>query len=195
MNTFFGLRTGSVTGYAMPFAFIAKSACVSLSDAESAVVITAAVTMATMPMVAGNLGVIPALQFLTGPKENGPVVLTAFDHVVWAQGLAYFPLFFAMLFRGQFLNQDDLPFPSATATATIIDEKATQTALSKPCTQANDGIDSASEVYPNSSEHVPDTQVRQANGELLRVMMFFIPVALSGVYVSLPCPRGTRTPQ
>jgi uncharacterized oligopeptide transporter (OPT) family protein len=194
MNTFFGLRTGSVTGYSMPFAFIAKSACASLSNAESAVVITAAVTMATMPMVAASLGVIPALQFLTGPRENGPLVLTAFRHIVWAQGLAYFPLFFAQLLRSHFLTQDDLPFPSATATAMIIDEKAAQVALLKPCAQANDRFDNASEAHPNSLEQVQDNGLHLPNGDLLRVMMFFIPVALSGVYVSLPSAREHRKP-
>jgi len=87
--------------------------------------------MATMPMVVASLGIIPALQFLTAPREDGLVILTAFRHVVWAQGIAYFLLFFAMPLRDQFLNQDDLPFPSTTATAMIIDEKATQAALSK----------------------------------------------------------------
>jgi uncharacterized oligopeptide transporter (OPT) family protein len=112
-------------------AFIAKFVCASLTNAEGAVAITVTVTMATMPMVVASLGIIPALQFLTAPREDGLVILTAFRHVVWAQGIAYFLLFFAMPLRDQFLNQDDLPFPSATATAMIIDEKATQAALSK----------------------------------------------------------------
>jgi uncharacterized oligopeptide transporter (OPT) family protein len=194
MNTFFGLRTGSVTGYSIPFAFIAKSVCTSLSNAESAVVITVAVTMATMPMVAASLGVIPALQFLAGPREDGPVVLTAFRHIAWAQGIAYFPLFFAMPLRDHFLKQDDLPFPSATATAMNIDEMATQAALSKPCAQSNDGFDTTSEAYPRRSEHVPETRGRMGDVEVSRVMTFFIPVALSGVYVSLPLPSGQPKP-
>jgi OPT oligopeptide transporter protein len=193
MNTFFGLRTGSITGYSIPFAFIAKSVCTSLTNAESAVVVTVAVTMATMPMVVASLGVIPALQFLTAPREGGPVVLTAFRHLAWAQGIAYFPLFFAMPLRDQFLNQDDLPFPSATATAMTIDEKATRAALSKSCALSNDGFDTGSEAYPNRSEQVLDTQARPGNVEASQVMTFFIPVALSGVYVRLPLsPEATK---
>jgi uncharacterized oligopeptide transporter (OPT) family protein len=193
MNTFFGLRTGSVTGYSIPFAFIVKFFCPSLTNAESAVVITVAVTMATMPMVAASLGVIPALQFLTEPREGGPMVLTTFRHIIWAQAIAYFPLFFAMPLRDQFLNQDDLPFPSATATGMIIDEKATEAALSRSRVQSNDGFDTISDTQPNRSEHVPNTRVRSGNVEASWVMTFFIPVALSGVYVGLPLPRGTQT--
>jgi hypothetical protein len=193
MNTFYGLRTGSVTGYSIPFAFIAKSVCTSLTNLESAVVITVAVTMATMPMVAANLGVIPALQFLTGPSEGGPVVLTTFRHIVWTQGISCFVLLFAMLLRDQFLYQEDLPFPSAIATAMTIDEKATQAVLSKSCAQSNDGDSVASERYPNLSENVPDNRVPQGNVKGSRVMTFFIPVALSGFYVSIPLPKGTQT--
>jgi uncharacterized oligopeptide transporter (OPT) family protein len=193
MNTFFGLRTGSVTGYCIPFAFIAKSACTSLTNAESAVVITVAVTIATMPMVVASLGVIPALQFLTGPGEDGPVVLTACRHIAWAQGIAYFALFFAMPLRDQFLSQADLPFPSATVTAMTIDEKATQATLSKLRAPSNDGFNTISEANPNRLEHLPDTRVRVENVEASRVMTFFIPVGLAGLYVSLPLPRGTQT--
>jgi hypothetical protein len=193
MNTFYGLRTGSVTGYSIPFAFIAKSVCISLTNSESAVVISVAVTMATMPMVAANLGVIPALQFLTGPSEDGPVVLTTFRHIAWPQGISYFALFFAMLLRDQFLYQEDLPFPSAIATAMTIDEKATQAALSKLCAQSNDGDSAAPERRPNRFENVPDDRVPRGNVEGSRVMTFFIPVTLAGVYVSIPLPKGTQT--
>jgi hypothetical protein len=193
MNTYYGLRTGSVTGYSIPFAFIAKFVCISLTNSESAVVIAVAVTMATMPMVVANLGVIPALQFLTGPSEGGPVVLTTFRHILWAQGISFFALFFAMILRHQFLYQADLPFPSAIATAMTIDKKATQAALSKSCTQSNDGDSVASERYPNRPENVPDNRVPQGNVEGSRVMTFFIPVALSGVYVSIPPPKGMQT--
>jgi uncharacterized oligopeptide transporter (OPT) family protein len=130
MNTFFGLRTGSVTGYFIPWPSL-QSLSARLTNAQGAVAITVTVTMATMPMVVASLGIIPTLQFLTAPREDGLVILTAFRHVVWAQGIAYFLLFFAMPLRDQFLNQDNLPFPSATATAMIIDEKAIQAALSK----------------------------------------------------------------
>jgi uncharacterized oligopeptide transporter (OPT) family protein len=193
MNTFYGLRTGSVTGYSIPFAFIAKCVCKSLTNSESAVVIAVAVTIATMPMVAANLGVIPALQFLTGPSKDGPVVLTTFRHIAWAQGISYFALFFAMLLRDQFLYQEDLPFPSAIATAMTIDQKATQAALSKSCTQSNDGGSVASERFPNRPENVSDNRVPQGNVQGSRVMTFFIPVVLSGVYVSIPPPKGMKT--
>jgi uncharacterized oligopeptide transporter (OPT) family protein len=187
MNTFFGLRIGSVTGYSIPFAFIAKLVCPSLTNSECAVVITVAVTMATMPMVAANIGVIPALQFLTGSGEDGPVVLTTIRHISWAQGIAYFGPFFAMLLRDQFLYQEDLPFPSAKATAKTIDKQA---ALSTSCVQSNNGSSVASEGYP---ENAPDNRVPQGNMERPRVMTVFIPIVLSGVYVSIPLPQGTQT--
>ena len=149
--------------------------------------------MATMPMVVASLGIIPALQFLTAPREDGLVILTAFRHVVWAQGIAYFLLFFAMPLRDQFLCQEDLPFPSAIATAMTIDEKATQAALSKACAQSNDGGSVASERRPNRFENVPDNGVPQENVEGSRAMTFFNSVALSGFYVSIPLPKGTQT--
>ena len=202
MNTFFGLRTGSVTGYAIPFAFIAKAACASspLTDAESAVVVTVAVTVATMPMVAASLGVVPALQFLARSREGGPIVLTAVRHLAWTQAIAYFPLFFAMLLRDQFLGQADLPFPSATAAAMTIDDKATATATAALPTRSSTRLmaeseAAATEAFLDRSEHVPDLPGRpQENPPVSRVTAFLIPVALSGFYVqSSPLSRDPQS--
>jgi hypothetical protein len=61
--------------------------------------------------------------------------------------------------------------------------------------QSNDWFDTASEAQPNRSEHVPDTRGSPENTDVSWVMTFFIPVALSGVYVSLALPRGIQNPK
>ena len=49
-----------------------------------------------MPLTAGLVGVIPALEKLLKPEEGGPLALTTGQLVVWSLGVAFFGVFFAV---------------------------------------------------------------------------------------------------
>ena len=67
------------------------------------------------------VGIIPALEFLVGPSEGGPISLSWFHLTVFSLGLAFFGVIFAMLLRRQYIHREKLPFPSAIASAVLID--------------------------------------------------------------------------
>lgn len=57
---------------------------------------TVAVAVGSMPLTAGLVGVIPALEKLLKPEEGGPLALTTGQLVVWSLGVALFGVFFAV---------------------------------------------------------------------------------------------------
>ncbi len=83
---------------------------------ENVVIQTVGVATATLPLAGGFIGIIPALGML-----SPPVVLTIPQQLAWAAALSYFGVFFAMPLRRQVILREQLPFPSGTATAKLID--------------------------------------------------------------------------
>lgn len=73
-----------------------------------------------MPLAAGLVSIIVALEKLIEPSEGGPLHLRWLDLSIWALGLSCSGTFLAMLLRWHILKQDNMPFPSATASATMI---------------------------------------------------------------------------
>ena len=73
-----------------------------------------------MPLSAGFVGVIPALEKLLKPSEGGPLKLSITQLILWSLGVAFFGVFFAVPLRKQVLIREKLKFPSGTATALMI---------------------------------------------------------------------------
>ena len=127
-NMYFGLQTGWVSGMAMPaaligFGFFKKVArCIDypFTPVENVLVQTVAGALGTMPLGCGFVGVMPALNYLLKPEENGPLVLSTGKLIIWALGVAFFGVAFAKPLRRQVIIREKLKFPSGTATALMI---------------------------------------------------------------------------
>lgn len=141
-NTYFGLQTGWISGMAMPSALIGFAYFKGLrtltgalggvvaragfgegfSEVENVLVQTVAGSVGTMPLGCGFVGVIPALEFLLAKDEapEGGLSLSLAKLVVWALGLCFFGVMFAVPLRKEVIIREKLRFPSGTATALMI---------------------------------------------------------------------------
>lgn len=127
-NTYFGLQTGWVSGMTMPaaligFAFfktISRYLELPFTPVENVLVQTVAGATGTMPLGCGFVGVMPALNYLLQPEENGPLRLSVAKLILWSLGLSFFGVIFAVPLRKEFIVREKLKFPSGTATALII---------------------------------------------------------------------------
>lgn len=127
-NMYFGLQTGWVSGMAMPaaligFAFfksIARHIDYPFTPVENVLVQTVAGAVGTMPLGCGFVGVLPALNYLLKPEENGPLVLSMGKLIIWAFGICLFGVFIAVPLRKEVIIREKLKFPSGTATALMI---------------------------------------------------------------------------
>lgn len=141
---------------------------------------TVAVAVGSMPLSAGFVGVIPALETLLKPSEGGPLHLSMPKLIFWSLGIAFFGVFFAVPLRKQVIIKEKLKFPSGTATALMIsvlhgnkDEKrASQGGEAGPVSgiEIATGITEAEERYERSW------------GEKIRLLGYSF--AVSGIYVS-----------
>lgn len=110
------------------------------SEVENVLVQTVAGSVGTMPLGCGFVGVVPALEFLLYPSEtphqlsdpqssgfvpDAPEQMTGVHLpfaklVVWALGLCFFGVVFAVPLRKEVIVREKLKFPSGTATALMI---------------------------------------------------------------------------
>ena len=110
------------------------------SEVENVLVQTVAGSVGTMPLGCGFVGVVPALEFLLKPSETpessstDPEIISALAAareggglrlplgklVLWALGLCFFGVVFAVPLRKQVIVREKLRFPSGTATALMI---------------------------------------------------------------------------
>lgn len=67
------------------------------------------------------MGILPALNFLLKPSENGPIDLGMGRLIIWSIGICFFGVFVAVPLRKEVLIREKLRFPSGTATALMID--------------------------------------------------------------------------
>ncbi|KAF9364858.1 hypothetical protein BGX34_000149 [Mortierella sp. NVP85] len=127
---YFGLQTGwismmslqsSLLGFAI-FKTFKPYLKEPFGPAENIVLQSIAVATGTMPLAAGFVGIIPALQMMTKEDNppSGPVVLTATQLILWSLAIAFFGVFIAVPLRKQVIINEKLPFPSGTATAQMI---------------------------------------------------------------------------
>eukprot|EP01006_Ploeotia_vitrea_P012351 TRINITY_DN32772_c0_g1_i1.p1 TRINITY_DN32772_c0_g1~~TRINITY_DN32772_c0_g1_i1.p1 ORF type:complete len:651 (-),score=44.03 TRINITY_DN32772_c0_g1_i1:87-1904(-) len=124
-NMYFGLQTGWVTMGSLQstlvgfLLFKVLRPKVPLGPEENVVLQSTAVATATLPLAAGFVGVIPALERLPS-AEGGPVVLGTGQLLLWSAGLAFFGAFIAVPLRKGIILKEKLPFPSGTATGQMI---------------------------------------------------------------------------
>lgn len=113
-NSYFGLQTGwismmnlplSLLGFAV-FKALGKHLQYPFSPVENVLVQTVAVAVGTMPLAAGLVGVIPALEKLLLPREGGPLELSWGKLVVWSIGVAFFGVVFAVPLRRQVIIRE-----------------------------------------------------------------------------------------
>ncbi|KAF2733452.1 OPT superfamily oligopeptide transporter, partial [Polyplosphaeria fusca] len=127
-NMYFGLQTGWVSGMAMPSALIGFAYFKTVSRAlklpftpvENVLVQSVAGSVGTMPLGCGFVGVIPALNYLLKPEENGPLDISTWRLVIWSVGICFFGVVFAVPLRREVIIREKLKFPSGTATALMI---------------------------------------------------------------------------
>jgi len=100
---------------------ISKLMKIRITPQENVVIQTTAVATGTMPLAAGFVGIIPALSLLDEQKDgSGPITLTWASAVGWSCAIAYFGVFMSPLIRKRMIVEEQLAFPSGTATAHII---------------------------------------------------------------------------
>ncbi|SPO00488.1 related to permeases - unknown function [Cephalotrichum gorgonifer] len=127
-NMYFGLQTGWVSTMTLPasllgfglFRMVSKHIRLPFTPVENVLVQTVAGSMAIMPLGCGFVGVLPAMNFLLSPEEQGPIHLSKFMLVIWALGLCYFGVVFAVPLRRQVIIRERLRFPSGFSTAVLI---------------------------------------------------------------------------
>lgn len=110
------------------------------SEVENVLVQTVAGSVGTMPLGCGFVGVVPALEFLLKPSETpsssstDPEIVSALalaeqtgglklpldKLILWALGLCFFGVMFAVPLRKEVIVREKLRFPSGTATALMI---------------------------------------------------------------------------
>ncbi|KAA8565910.1 hypothetical protein EYC84_009721 [Monilinia fructicola] len=165
-NMYFGLQTGWVSSMAMPasligFAFfktLSKHLDLPFTPVENVLVQTVAGSMGTMPLGCGFVGVMPALNYMMKPEEQGPIFLKK------------------------------LKFPSGTATALMIGVlHGKETTASGPPVSSSGGADESDETESRNytDESVADVEeVSKAEGGSWKskVKLLVISFSISGFY-------------
>jgi uncharacterized oligopeptide transporter (OPT) family protein len=118
-NSYFGLQTGWISMMSLPlsllgfavFKLFSKQLKYPFSPVENVLVQTVAVAVGTMPLAAGLVGIIPALEKLLLPQEGGPLQLNWGMLIIWSIGVAFFGVFFAVPLRRQVIIREKyMPF-------------------------------------------------------------------------------------
>ncbi|KAF9183467.1 hypothetical protein BGZ50_004229 [Haplosporangium sp. Z 11] len=116
----------SLLGFAL-FKATKRYLTVPFGPAENIVLQSVAVATGTMPLAAGFVGIIPAMQMLTlednpatATTPGGSLYLSTWNMILWSLAIAFFGVFIAVPLRKQVIIKEKLPFPSGTATAQMI---------------------------------------------------------------------------
>ncbi len=224
-NMYFGLQTGWVSSMSMPsaligFAFfksVAKHIDFPFTPVENVLVQTVAGALGTMPLGCGFVGVMPALNYMLKPDENGPLVLGLGKLIIWSLGICFFGVVFAVPLRKEVIIKEKLKFPSGTATALMIGVlhgdkeqvgvvrresgletfrrrsqdlvRSSSMAGIPPCGAGGVGQDEAAQsTYPETGE--PNEQglgLDHRSDWKAKIRLLVIAFALSATYVSLLC--------
>lgn len=118
-NSYFGLQTGWISMMSLPLSLVgfavfkvfSNQLTYPFSPVENVLVQTVAVAVGTMPLAAGLVGIIPALEKLLLPREGGPLPFSWVMLVTWSIGVAFFGVFFAVPLRRQVIIREKcVPF-------------------------------------------------------------------------------------
>jgi len=188
-NMYFGLQTGWVSSMSMPssligFAFfksLSKHLDLPFTPVENVLVQTVAGSMGTMPLGCGFVGVMPALNYMLKPEENGPLFLSLWKLILWALGLCFFGVVFAVPLRRQVIIREKLKFPSGTATALMIGVlHGTPTMTDGPSRDPSQSL--VQDGSDNASGDVEDLSKGKQSTWRSRVKLLMISFAVSGIY-------------
>jgi uncharacterized oligopeptide transporter (OPT) family protein len=124
-NLYFGLQTGWISMMSLQSALIgfliSKMLPIPLTPQQVIVVQTTAVATGTMPLAAGFVGILPALGLLDEERDGtAPVNLSWIAVIAWSCSIAFFGVFLSPPLRKQVIIEEQLAFPSGTATAQLI---------------------------------------------------------------------------
>ena len=198
-NMYLGLQAGIVNAMPMQSALLAFALFRSiqhrlanpLSPAETTAIEVVAGAIGLAPFTSGYTGIIPALEFLVTPAENGPKSFSVARLLVWSIAICFLGTVVAAPFRPMFILRERLRYPSATATGTLIGmlfgketivARAQQpkiliarshnmevdTSFDRP-----DGLgrDEVNPTEPRSSDDVDESFVGGAVGHTIRVLL------------------------
>ncbi|KAJ3808682.1 OPT oligopeptide transporter protein-domain-containing protein [Lentinula aff. lateritia] len=124
-NLYFGLQTGFISMMSLQSALIgflvSKMLPTPLTPQEIILVQTTATATGTMPLAAGFVGIIPALGLIDEERDGSPPIhLTWVAGIGWSCAVAFFGVFLSPPIRKQVIIEEELAFPSGTATAQLI---------------------------------------------------------------------------
>ncbi|KAI1388275.1 OPT superfamily oligopeptide transporter [Hypoxylon trugodes] len=207
-NMYFGLQTGWISMMTMPssllgfgiFKALSRYLSFPFSPVENVLVQSVAGGMAIMPLGCGFVGVIPAMEYLLKPSEQGPINLSMWKLIVWSLGLCYFGVVFAVPLRRQVIIREQLKFPSGFSTAVLIgvlhgkghtqnggaldpSKAATFGSLAlenRPLVQAEDANDERDIVEP--ADGIPRIEVQKQYSWGSNIRLLLITFGISGFY-------------
>lgn len=196
-NMYFGLQTGWVSSMSMPasligftfFKTLSKHLDLPFTPVENVLVQTVAGSMGTMPLGCGFVGVLPALNYLLKPEEQGPLFLSLWKLILWSLGLCFFGVVFAVPLRRQVILREKLKFPSGTATALMIGvlhgKEATTDGLANSTQREDSTIHDEPLLRPSMDSNLADIEdltVSQWTSWKSKVKLLVISFAVSGLY-------------
>ncbi|CZR52060.1 related to permeases-unknown function [Phialocephala subalpina] len=195
-NMYFGLQTGWVSSMSMPssligFAFfktLSKHLDLPFTPVENVLVQTVAGSMGTMPLGCGFVGVMPALNYMLKPEEQGPLFLSLWKLILWALGLCFFGVVFAVPLRKQVIIREKLKFPSGTATALMIGVlHGKETMADDPISRTTSRNQSTDEEPAQAYTAIEPADVEEVNKKLTsnwkaNVKLLTVSFAISGLY-------------
>lgn len=194
-NFQFGLQTGWVSMMSLPSAllgftlFKCSPMAKLFTDVENVYIQSVSVAVGTGPLAYGLVGIVPAIEKFLTEDESGTgskIVLSLSQLMVWSLGLALFGVFFAIPLRKQVIIKEKLPFPSGSATATLIsvlhgtelynekkDTDVHEETLQEPLTDSDSSIDypHGGVIRPSESNGIKLAQTKEAYRTNIRFLV------------------------
>ncbi|KAH9848445.1 OPT oligopeptide transporter [Lenzites betulinus] len=205
-NLYFGLQTGWISMMSLQSALIgfllSKFLPKPMSAQENVVLQTTAVATGTMPLAAGFVGILPALGLLDEGRDGVPPIhLSWIGAVGWSCAVAFFGVFLSPPLRKQVIIEEQLAFPSGTATGQLISvlhrlpppdttvrQRRGYNALAS--SEDDEAIAYAAEAQETDALHAPEVEVAEEEGwsalswsfamsGIMTLSAYFFPVVFS----------------